>query len=144
MSVKKETVGDGVLNASGHSSNLRILVVEDHAALARLIGLALESMGHEVRTAGGVNAALELAAQEQFDLLVSDLGLPDGSGLDLMRQLAARSQIKGIAFSGYDDEEHIRAARAAGFAAHLKKPMELEDLAATIERVLGHSESPKR
>jgi CheY-like chemotaxis protein len=142
MSVKKETVGDGVLNASGHSSNLRILVVEDHAGLARLMGLALESLGHAVRTAGGVNAALELAAQEQFDLLVSDLGLPDGSGLDLMRQLAGR-QIKGIAFSGYDDEEHIRAARAAGFAAHLKKPVEMEDLAATIERVLSQSESPK-
>ncbi len=119
----------------------RILLVEDHPGLARLLGLALESVGHAVRIAGGVNAALELAEQEPFDLLVSDLGLPDGTGIDLMRELAARRPIKGIAYSGYDDEEHVRAVRDAGFAAHLRKPVELEDLAAAIRRVLDRQGS---
>jgi DNA-binding response OmpR family regulator len=131
---------DGCPNCSS-GGMLRILVVEDHPGLARLMGLALRSAGHAVRVAGGVGAALRLAEQENFDLLVSDVGLPDGTGLDLMKKLAARGPIRGIAYSGYDDEEHVRAARDAGFSVHLKKPVEFDELTAAIERVLGKSDA---
>jgi DNA-binding response OmpR family regulator len=132
----------GRMNRPNGGSNLRILLVEDHPGLARLMGLALRSVGHDVRIAGGVGAALQLADEQRFDLLVSDLGLPDGTGLDLMRKLAERGPITGIAYSGYDDEEHVRATRDAGFAAHLKKPVELDELTDAIRRVLGGSVSP--
>jgi CheY-like chemotaxis protein len=66
---------------------------------------------------------LELAGQNEFDLLMSDLGFPDGSGHDLMRQLRERGhKFPGIASSGYGQEEDIRRSREAGFAAHLTKP----------------------
>ena len=77
-----------------------------------------------VETAGDVATALELAGRHPFDLLISDLGLPDGSGHDLMRELRSRGHtFPGIALSGYGQEEDILRSREAGFAAHLTKPV---------------------
>ena len=103
--------------------SLRILLVEDHGVTAKLMRMVLTSDGHSVETAGDVGTALELAGQQAFDLLVSDLGLPDGSGYDLMRQLRERGhKFPGIALSGYGQGEDIQWSREAGFAAHLTKP----------------------
>lgn len=101
----------------------RVLLVEDHPDTGALLSRLLRSWGHEVRMAGSVASALEAASAESFDLLISDLGLPDGSGHDLMRQLAARGPIQAIAVSGYGASEDIRQSRDAGFAAHLTKPV---------------------
>ena len=80
--------------------------------------------------------ALELAGQYPFDLLVSDLGLPDGSGHDLMRELRQRGhKFPGIALSGYGQEEDIRRSREAGFAAHLTKPASREAVVETVASV---------
>ncbi len=89
--------------------------------------MVLTSDGHAVESAEDVATALELADQHAFDLLVSDLGLPDGSGHDLMQQLRQRGyKFPGIALSGYGHEEDIRRSHAAGFAAHLTKPASRE------------------
>ena len=102
---------------------LRILLVEDHGVTAKMMRMVLTADGHTVETAGDVATALELAGQHAFDLLLSDLGLPDGSGHDLMRQLRQRGhKFPGIALSGYGQEEDIQRSREAGFAAHLTKP----------------------
>jgi len=132
--------------AHGESSptaalSLRLLLVEDHAdsaaALADLLGL----LGHQVTLAGSVAAALEAAEKAgDLDLVVSDIGLPDGSGLDLMPELARRFGVKGIALSGYGMEEDLRKSRAAGFALHLTKPVTLRALQAAIETALKGSE----
>jgi two-component system, chemotaxis family, CheB/CheR fusion protein len=119
---------------------LRILLVEDHpdtaAAMADVLGL----MGHRVTTAGTVAAALEAVnGQEAFDLVVSDLGLPDGSGQELMRELAYRHGLKGIALSGYGMEDDIRKSREAGFSAHLTKPVTPQMLRDAIEQVAGQA-----
>jgi CheY-like chemotaxis protein len=96
----------------------------------------LEAEGHQVQTAGDVATALELAAQYSFDLLLSDLGLPDGSGVDLMRTLRGRGRtLPGIALSGYGQEEDIRRSKEAGFAAHLTKPTSSDQLARAIGTV---------
>ena len=84
--------------------------------------MVLTAEGHTVEMAGDVATALKLAGQQDFDLLLSDLGLPDGSGHDLMRQLRERGhRLPGIALSGYGQEEDIRQSHEVGFAAHLDK-----------------------
>jgi PAS domain S-box-containing protein len=119
---------------------LRILLVEDHEDTARAMADLLELMGHEVMVAGSVAAALAAAEAvhgQGIDLVVSDLGLPDGSGQDLMRELIRLYGWKGIALSGYGMEEDLRRSREAGFARHLTKPVDLDTLRAAIRQVAG-------
>ena len=98
------------------AQSLRILLVDDNASLLKSMARLVASLGHHVQTATGVKAALELAEREQFDVLISDLGLPDGSGHELMRQLKSRQDLRGIALSGYGMEEDVRQSREAGFS----------------------------
>src|SRR5262249_11001543 len=113
----------------------RVLLVEDHADSAEAIELGLTSAGYHVAVADCVRAALA-RANEPFDIVVSDLSLPDGSGLDVMRGLLARRPILGIALSGFGAESDIRATREAGFQRHLVKPIELAQLIGAIESLL--------
>jgi PAS domain S-box-containing protein len=102
---------------------LRILLVEDHADTADFMRRLLKTDGHAVQWAGDVTAGLKLAAAHEFDLLLSDLGLPDGTGVDLMRALRQEgSTLPGIVLSGYGQDEDVARSLEAGFAAHLIKP----------------------
>jgi len=115
---------------------LRILLVEDHVDTVRIMSRLLAAEGHHVQAAGDVATGLNLARQHPFDLLLSDLGLPDGSGLDLMRALrSAGINLPGIAISGYGQEQDIAQSLAAGFTAHLTKPVNLQKLASLIQSV---------
>jgi PAS domain S-box-containing protein len=116
---------------------LRILLVEDHADTREALADLLRMYGHEVTAAGSLAAALAVAGTARFDLVVSDLGLPDGSGLDLMPQIRALSpyEVKGICLTGYGMEEDIRKSREAGFLAHLTKPVNFQELAAVLSRI---------
>ena len=119
------------------TSGLRILLVEDHGDTARMMRQLLMMDGHDVKAAGDVATALALAKAGPFDLLLSDLGLPDGSGIDLMRELRRRgNNLPGIALSGYGREEDLRHSREAGFAVHLTKPTSPEKLAEAIAMVV--------
>src|SRR5207244_3041904 len=113
-------------------SPLRILLVEDHEDTARVMARLLRGYCYDVTTANDVASALRLAGSEPFDLVISDLGLPDGSGLDLMRHLLHERRddvaIKGIALSGYGMEADRQRSREAGFAEHLTKPVDLHRL----------------
>jgi DNA-binding response OmpR family regulator len=115
----------------------RLLLVEDHPDTSRVLARLLERVGYCVRTAHSIASALELAASEPFDILLSDLGLPDGSGHDLMRQIRERHNLKGIALSGYGMEEDIRRSREAGFSDHVVKPVEMSQLNFVIKSVLA-------
>jgi CheY-like chemotaxis protein len=113
----------------------RILLVEDHADTLKVMARLLRNAGHAVATAGTVKEALDAANGEQaFDLLISDIGLPDGSGLDVMRELAPRGGTAGIALSGFGTEEDVRRSIEAGFSEHLTKPVNLAQLEAMIRR----------
>src|SRR5439155_6355046 len=102
----------------GPNLSLRILLVEDHLDTRRVMTRLLSSLGCTVETAGSVAEAIELSNKEKFDLLVSDIGLPDGSGVEIMRHIRARSRdIKGVALSGYGQPEDIRRSKEAGFNA---------------------------
>ena len=118
----------------------RILLVEDYANLARLLSLTLSAEGYEVHVAGAKSEALCLAREHSFDVVISDLNLPDGSGLDLMRELKAAG-LRGIALSGSGDPEDVQRSQAAGFSAHLVKPLEPDELHAAVQRVLQQTVS---
>jgi CheY-like chemotaxis protein len=115
--------------------SLRILLVEDHDATCRVLSILLRQMNHQVTAAPTVADALRHADSNQFDLLISDLGLPDGTGLDLMRQLRAKYDITGICLSGYGMDQDIANSREAGFVEHLIKPVDLPRLKSAIENV---------
>ncbi len=114
------------------AKRLHLLLVEDHADAAELLAELLESRGHTVRIAGTASDALARAAEERFDLVVSDVGLPDASGYELMQQLRDRFALKGIALTGARETEQVRAA---GFVAYLSKPIGMRALEQTLASV---------
>jgi signal transduction histidine kinase len=119
----------------------RILLVDDHADSVRPMQLYLETIGYQVTTAHSVAAALQASAEEEFDMLVSDIGLPDGSGDDLIRQLQDKGhKLLSIALSGYGTEQDIARSRAAGFQLHLTKPVSPQHLRTTIDSLLATAE----
>ncbi len=121
----------------------RILLVEDNADTLQILRRLLERAGCKVTPAKSVSAALAAAQKvrergEKFDLLISDLGLPDGDGREIMQELRDRDGLSGIAISGYGMEDDIEKSRAAGFAEHLTKPIQIEELQAAISQLVGH------
>ncbi len=112
-----------------------VLLVEDHQDTARVMRRILEGAGYLVQNAGTVAEARQLAAERPFDLVISDVGLPDGSGLELMRGLREAGGPPGIALSGFGTEEDVAASKAAGFSEHLTKPVDWERLRQSIEDI---------
>jgi PAS domain S-box-containing protein len=106
------------------SAGLRILLVEDHEDTRHIFEWILKQKGHLVESAGTAEAALNLAGRQEFDLVISDLGLPDFSGTELMTILRERHSLRGVALSGYGMEEDIRRSKSAGFDRHLTKPVD--------------------
>lgn len=116
---------------------LTFFVVENHQDTLDAIRMFLEAQGHKVETAPDMASALKLAPQTPFDVLISDIGLPDGDGWELMKQLRAQMPLKAIAMSGYGMRADIERSKAAGFAAHLIKPFGPAELEAALQKVLG-------
>jgi DNA-binding response OmpR family regulator len=112
-----------------------ILLVEDDPDSASMFTQLLRLHGYRVSTASTVEQALEIARTNDCDVLISDIRLPDGSGLDLVRRLGAQRSITAIALTGFGRAEDVRQSRAAGFRAHLVKPVSMPVLLETIERV---------
>ncbi|MDB4959634.1 MAG: sensor hybrid histidine kinase [Myxococcales bacterium] len=114
---------------------LRLLVVEDHEDTADLLAELLGARGHTVRTAYTAHAALELSAHHTFDIVLSDVGLPDSTGYELMEKLHALYAMKGIALTGWSGELDVERGKAAGFSAHLTKPVSMSRLESTLEQL---------
>ncbi|HEX8342535.1 MAG TPA: ATP-binding protein [Tepidisphaeraceae bacterium] len=126
------------------AGTLKLLLVEDHEDTARVLRRLLSMRGYDVRLAASATAAFAAAEAEAFDLVISDIGLPDGNGYDLMRRLRAKGFDAGIAMTGYGREEDVAASRAAGFAAHVVKPVDLQQLVRTIQSVIAQRKSQPR
>jgi signal transduction histidine kinase/CheY-like chemotaxis protein len=112
----------------------RVLLVEDHADTLGAARDLLEELSCDVVSAASFREALAAAETGPLDLVISDLDLPDGSGLDLMRTLRDSYGLAGIAVTGYGMEEDIRLGREAGFVDHLVKPITLQRLEGAIDR----------
>ncbi len=112
---------------------MRILLVEDHEDSNRSLTNLLRRRGYHVQSALNFQSALNLSAKEEFDVLISDLALPDGSGIDLMQTLQSTRPVLGIALTGFGMEDDVRKCREAGFRHHLVKPIDLNKLDLLIQ-----------
>ncbi|MEO6789066.1 MAG: ATP-binding protein, partial [Chthoniobacteraceae bacterium] len=120
---------------AGDARTLRLLVVEDHGATRTVLTRLLTRSGHHVTAASTMAEALAAFAAERFDAVISDLGLPDGSGLDLMREIQRQRPVPAIALSGYGMEDDLRQTKEAGFCAHLVKPVNIDQLHQLLDRI---------
>jgi CheY-like chemotaxis protein len=121
---------------------LRILLVEDHEDSNRSLTNLLQRRGYHVQSALNFHSALDLSEKEEFDVLISDLALPDGSGIDLMQRLQSEHPLLGIALTGFGMEDDIRRGREAGFQHHLVKPIDLNKLDLLIQHSATASPLP--
>jgi CheY-like chemotaxis protein len=142
----------GVKNGIGHSARkpaaptapaaradkLRLLLVEDHTSTRTTLRTLLTRRNFEVVTADSIAQARECITQGRFDILVSDLGLPDGHGHDLLREFRTHHPaLVGLALSGYGSQEDRARSHAAGYASHLTKPVRIDELNEALEQVLA-------
>ena len=105
-----------------------ILVVDDHRDTLRSMKLLLTRLGYHVLAAENMTDALRIASEEEFDILLSDIGLPDGSGLELIRRIRETRSVPALALSGFGMDEDLQRSRDAGFSDHLTKPVSLDRL----------------
>lgn len=116
---------------------LHIFIVEDHADTLQGIRIVLEMQGHQISSAASIGAALAHPAAGEFDLLLSDISLPDGDGWDLMRELRRQRPVRGIAMSGLGMKADRARSKDSGFSEHMVKPFTPEDLDAAIARAMA-------
>lgn len=117
------------------SKPLRILLVEDHRDTRRTLSRLLTHFGHEVLAANNVHRALEIIGSGEIDVLLCDIGLPDGSGYEVITQAKRQRPIRAVALTGFGTEDDIRRSREAGFDLHLVKPIDLHELQTVLEKV---------
>ena len=117
------------------SDRRRILLVEDHATTAALMARLLRKRGHRVELAHNKADAIALGLREEFDIVISDLGLPDGNGFEVMEALRSKSRAVGIALTGYGMEADVAQTMRSGFQFHLTKPVDAQKLYQTIEQI---------
>nr|WP_284700877.1 response regulator [Robbsia betulipollinis] len=116
------------------SRALNVLLVEDNVHTSMAMAQLLEVFGHRVAVAASVGAARVLTDADRYDVLISDIGLPDGSGLDVVRYWnGVQDGAPSIAITGYGMEEDIRRSRDAGFANHITKPVNFDRLEALLD-----------
>lgn len=120
----------------GHSRSRRLLVVDDHHDTCIGLKMMLERRGYAITLANSADQAVKKASEENFDLVISDIGLPDRSGYELMQELRVKKGLRGIALSGFGMENDIARARDAGFSEHLTKPINFERLEGAIKKIL--------
>jgi CheY-like chemotaxis protein len=127
--------GSSAASSAPVGRRLRILLVDDNADTLAFLSTMLSRRGHDVSTASDMAEALRGATEGDCDLLISDIELPDGSGLELMESIRSRKPIPGIALSGFGSAADIEQSLAAGFAVHLTKPVDFRRLERVIERI---------
>ena len=115
-------------HAPGMKAPLRIFIVENHDDTRFLLGLLLEQLGHTVYAAANVREALAGIPDADCDVLISDVGLPDGNGWELLRRLGGERPRYAVAMSGFGMASDRERSIAAGYRHHLLKPVEPNQL----------------
>jgi hypothetical protein len=116
---------------------LRILLVEDHRDTRQTLARLLKHFGHDISVAENTKAALEILASKTLDVVLSDIGLPDGSGYDVISEAKRKQRVKGIALTGFGTEEDVKKSKRAGFDFHLTKPVDFHELRSVLAEVSG-------
>jgi PAS domain S-box-containing protein len=128
--------------APANIHGLRVLLVEDHEPTRLALTQLLLRRHYKVTAAGSLKEALAAAEAGDFHLVISDIGLPDGSGYELMNELRNRTEIPGIALTGYGMDHDVARSEQVGFGAHLTKPVRVETLDRALAAVLNGRAAP--
>lgn len=128
-------------NPSSPTPPLRIFVVENHADTRKYLGLFLEMLGHTVRSARSMAEALAGWPEAHCQVLISDIGLADGDGCELLRRLSPHP-LFAIAMSGLGMNADRLRTREAGFRHYLAKPFEPDELEALLAEAAQACEPP--
>lgn len=133
--VNEKKSGPAQGTSAGAKNRWKILLVEDHDDTREAIHRLLTRRGYSVVVAATMREGLVAGTREEFDFLISDIGLPDGSGHVLMKELRRISGVKGIALSGFGMDSDLERSENAGFSEHLTKPLNLEMLEAVMRKL---------
>jgi PAS domain S-box-containing protein len=114
---------------------LRILLVEDHRDTRRTLSRLLTHFGHEVLAADNIQSARKIVDSGNVEVLLCDIGLPDGTGYELVSQAKSKQPLKAVAITGFGTEDDIRRSKEAGFDFHLVKPVDLHELQTILDQV---------
>ncbi|MCX4146094.1 response regulator [Paraburkholderia madseniana] len=120
-----------------HHGLLTILLIEDHVDTAEVMAQLIRSLGHDVTMVGRVDDALAATQAQTFDLVISDVGLPDGTGLDFVKAFRERSDAPAVALTGFGTDDDVRRCLSAGFTSHLTKPVNFGQLETMIESAVN-------
>ena len=114
---------------------LRILVVEDHSETLQALSRLLSHFGHEVSVADSAQNAMNMIDSKEFDVVLCDIALPDGSGYDVIAEAKRKRPVKAVALSGFAATEDIQRGRQAGFDFHLAKPVDFHELRTVLGQI---------
>jgi PAS domain S-box-containing protein len=117
------------------SRSLRLLLVDDHSDTRAVLSRLLTRFGHQMTTSDSAQGALKLLESDRFDVLISDIGLPDGNGYDLVREAKRRQSLKAVALSGFGTEADVRRSLEAGFDYHVTKPVDINGLRSLLQKL---------
>jgi PAS domain S-box-containing protein len=120
--------------ANPQAGGISILLVEDHEDTADVMSRLLRDKGYSVQTCATVAEALKMIRLREFNLVLSDIGLPDGTGIDLIREIRQHSTTPAIALTGFGKDQDIARYKEAGFDAHLTKPVNFQKLEMVINQ----------
>jgi CheY-like chemotaxis protein len=115
--------------------SLRILVVEDHGETLQTMSRLLTHLGHEISMADSTQHAIEIVDSQELDVVLSDIGLPDGSGYDVITHAKSKQSVTGVALTGFDKAEDIARSKQAGFDFHLTKPVDFHELRTVLGQI---------
>jgi two-component system CheB/CheR fusion protein len=128
-------------NLAAPNRPLRIFVVENHEDTLVALTHYLISSGYAVCSAQTMEDALNILPTVQFDVLISDIGLPDGDGWELLRRARLKPRVYTIAMSGFGQKSDRAKSEAAGYRKHLIKPFEPDDLDTALAQAVASRDS---
>jgi CheY-like chemotaxis protein len=123
--------------APARREDLRLLLVEDHDDTREVLARLLSRRGYDVEVARSAQEARALSSGMTFDLLVSDIALPDATGCELLKELNIKYGLRGVAMTGFGSDADLAQTREAGFLEHLVKPIDVTTLDAAIQRLVA-------
>lgn len=115
--------------------SLRILIIEDHSDTLQALSNLLTHFGHEISVADDAESARKIIRSKEFDVVLADIGLPDGSGYDLIAEAKRKRPVKAVALTGFGAPDDIARGKEAGFDFHLTKPVDFHELRAVLGQI---------
>jgi DNA-binding response OmpR family regulator len=126
---------DRTKDAYSSGKRLRILVVEDHGDTLQALSNLLTHFGHDISVADDAESARKIISSKDFDVVLADIGLPDGSGYDLIAEAKRKRPVIAVALTGFGAPDDIERGKEAGFDFHLTKPVDFHELRAVLGQI---------